>query len=145
MTIARRKPPQKKKRRRRSSLIKSNSPAASLTGCWRYGEEAATFIVAAFVVLSTPRRKDATNCYGQAKRMKRRAAAPNRRSGGSGGLFNFHPFSLQVGMIGRADEGTAGGVGEAHRHRFRFHLFKLLRADVALHRQVVTARLQILA
>ena len=48
-------------------------------------------------------------------------------------------------MIGRADEGTAGGVGEAHRHRFRFHLFKLFRADVALHRQVVTARLQLLA
>jgi hypothetical protein len=50
MMIARRKPPLKKKRRRRSSLIKSNSPAASLAGCWRFGEEAATFIVAAFVV-----------------------------------------------------------------------------------------------
>lgn len=44
------KPPLKTKHRRRSSLIKSNSPAASLAGCGWYGEEAATFDVAAFVV-----------------------------------------------------------------------------------------------
>ena len=48
-------------------------------------------------------------------------------------------------MIGRANEGAAGGVGEAHRHGFCFHLFKLFRANVTLHWQVVTARLQILA
>ncbi|KFC51771.1 hypothetical protein GY12_02025 [Micrococcus luteus] len=36
-------------------------------------------------------------------------------------------------------------MGEAHRHRFRFHLIKLIRANVALHRQMMTAWLQILA
>lgn len=60
-------------------------------------------------------------------------------------LFHFHPFGLQIGVIRRTHERATGGVGEAHCHRFFFHLVKLGRADVALHRQVVAARLQILA
>jgi len=72
--------------------------------------------------------------------LRRKGAQRQKRQ-----LLHFHSFSLQVGMIGRANEGTAGGVSEAYRHRFRFHLFELFRADVALYWQVVTARLQILA
>ena len=48
-------------------------------------------------------------------------------------------------MIGRANEGTAGGVSEAHRHRFRFHLFELFRADVALYWPLSRQALNILA
>lgn len=47
-------------------------------------------------------------------------------------------------MVGGAHEGAAGGVGEAQPHGDIFQLVKLCRRHVALHRQVVAARLQVL-
>ncbi|MNQ93149.1 hypothetical protein D3C85_1085990 [compost metagenome] len=48
-------------------------------------------------------------------------------------------------MVGGAHEGAAGGVGEAQPHGDVFELVELCGRHVALHRQVVAARLQILA
>ena len=60
-------------------------------------------------------------------------------------LFNFFAFCLHICMVGGANKRAACGVSKAHRQRFGFHFIKLVRAHVALYRQVVTAWLQILA